>query len=83
MVNIMEKEKSFAEMSDEQFYSYLKEKYGERWVLCPLTSEELERVPSLSEEEICYALEQGQKDYAAVKAAAPSIHHQIKKIFHI
>jgi hypothetical protein len=32
-------------MTDEQFYTYLKEKYGDSWMFYSLESEELKRVP--------------------------------------
>lgn len=59
----------FAEWSDEQFYSYLKEKYGELWQFMSLTEEELARCPRLSEEEIFQAIEQGIKDQRAAMEA--------------
>lgn len=58
---------SFTEMSDEQFYSFLKEKYGDNWALVSLTPEEFARLPSISPEEIKEALEQGRKDRLAVE----------------
>ena len=40
--------KKLAAMSDEQFTGYLKAKYGSRWMLQSLTTEEFARVPPAS-----------------------------------
>lgn len=66
--------KKLAAMKDEEFENYLKEKYGDRWILVSLTEEELDRVPRLSEEQIQNALEQGRRDReAAANAPIPYI----------
>lgn len=46
-------------MSDEQFESYLKEKYGTIWNLVTLTEEEYRRCPTLSQEKIEELLKKG------------------------
>jgi len=53
---------TFDEMTDDQFYDFLKEKYGEQWMLVSLTQEEFDRLPRLSAEEIEDLLKQGHKD---------------------
>jgi hypothetical protein len=42
--------KKFSDMTDAQFESYLKEKYGDRWMLVSLTKEEFARVPPIPQE---------------------------------
>ena len=39
-------------MTDEQFYSFLEEKYGDAWAKATLTAAEIKRVPRLTSEEI-------------------------------
>lgn len=51
----------FAAMSDEQFEGYLKAKYGDKWRFVSLTTEELDRVPRLTREEIEESLSKGIK----------------------
>lgn len=53
--------RKLAAMKDEEFYTHLKEKYGDNWMLVSLTGEELERCPRLSKEEIEKSLEEGRK----------------------
>lgn len=50
---------AFEKMSDEEFETYLKEKYGSIWQLISLTPEEQARVPVLSHEKIRELLEKG------------------------
>jgi len=52
----------FAEMTDEQFDAYLKEKYGSLWMCAALSEEELARCPILSKTEIRGAIEEGMRD---------------------
>ena len=59
----------FEQMTDEQFYLYLKDKYGPRWQFASLTKEEYERVPPLTEEQIKKALEEGAIAHKAVEEA--------------
>lgn len=56
-------------MSDDEFYSYLKEKYGAMWRWLSLTPEELERVPPLTNEQIEKAIEEGRKARQAAEEA--------------
>lgn len=63
----------FAAMDDEEFYSYLKGKYGDNWRLVSLTSEELGRCPHLSKEEIKKSLEEGRKAAAEYYNNIPPI----------
>lgn len=50
------------EMTDEEFYSFLKEKYGDMWMLVTLTPEEFDRLPRLTDEEITALLKQGYQE---------------------
>ena len=61
----------FDELTDQQFEDYLKEKYGDLWILMSLTEDELARCPVLTKAEIKKAIEEGMNDRAACMAAAP------------
>ncbi len=62
--------KQLSDMTDQEFYDHLITKYGMRWMLVSLTPEELERCPTISDEDIKDALEEGKKDRDAfVKGA--------------
>lgn len=52
-------------MSDEEFTSYLQNKYGDGWRLKTLTSEEHERCPAISDAVLQAALEEGRKHVKA------------------
>lgn len=53
--------KHLNEMSDAEFETYLKSKYGEKWRFISLTPEEFERCPIISQEEIKERLAEGRK----------------------
>jgi hypothetical protein len=65
--------RKLAEMKDEQFYDYLKEKYGDNWMLVSLTGEELARCPRLSKEEIEKSLEEGRKAAEEYYRSVPAV----------
>jgi hypothetical protein len=54
-------------MTDDEFYAYLEQKYGQLWRLLTLTHEEYHRVPQLSDEDIKKALEEGARHRKAVE----------------
>src|ERR1017187_9288398 len=52
-------------MTDEEFYAYLKEKYGDHiWQFCTLTPEELARCPTLSPEDFEKIMQENAKNFA-------------------
>lgn len=53
---------TFEEMTDEQFYVYLKDKYGDKWHLISLTQEEWDRLPRIFPKQIAKLLKQGHKE---------------------
>ena len=57
----------FDAMTDDEFYAYLQQKYGQLWRLLTLTHEEYHRVPQLTDEEIKSALEEGARQRKAVE----------------
>ena len=57
----------FDAMTDDEFYAYLQQKYGQLWRLLTLTHEEYHRVPRLTDEEIKSALEEGARQRKAVE----------------
>lgn len=65
----LQQELAFEQMTDDQFYDYLKEKYGTIWQLVTLTKEEYNRVPRLSDEDIRKAIEEGMADRKAIQEA--------------
>lgn len=58
----------YAHMTDDEFYAYLKDKYGDLWQFMSLTPEEISRIPLIFEEEIMEAIKQGCKDWEAVRS---------------
>jgi hypothetical protein len=54
----------FEKMSDEEFETHLKEKYGDVWQFTTLNPEELARVPVLSQEKNRELLEKGAQSVA-------------------
>lgn len=52
----------FSAMSDQEFDTYLEDKYGPRWMLMTLSEEEIARCPLLSKEKIKEAIEQGLRE---------------------
>ena len=57
------KANKFANLTDQEFEDYLKNKYGNMYPFMSLTEEELHRVKPLSEKMILEAIQQGQKEY--------------------
>jgi len=57
----LQQKNAFDHMSDEEFENYLKEKYGTIWRFVSLTEAEYQRVPSLTEEQINRAIQEGYK----------------------
>ena len=55
------------QMTDTEFETYLKEKYGDNWFLVSLTPEEFARCPRTSPEEIKELLRQGREDRLRVE----------------
>ena len=55
----LQKQTVFDAMSDDEFYAYLKEKYGNLWQVLTLTEEELRRVKPISHEKIEELLKKG------------------------
>jgi hypothetical protein len=54
----------FTAMSDDEFYTYLKEKYGEEvWQFCSLTPEELSRCPTLSPKDFEKIMQENAKNF--------------------
>lgn len=62
---------SLSKMSNEQFYAFLKAKYGDQWMMVSLTPEEFNRLPRLSNDEIKEAMERGLRERDAAIAATP------------
>lgn len=77
-----QKANQFQSMTDEQFESYLKTKYGDRWMLVSLTPEEFERCPVPSKEEINKVMEEGRKAREAAqnfsRGFIPSSHRRYR-----
>lgn len=63
----------FDTMSDDQFYGYLRAKYGEQWMLVSLTSEELARCPVPTAEQMKATLEEGRKAREAAARATSMV----------
>ncbi|CAM6006385.1 unnamed protein product [Sphagnum balticum] len=54
----------FEAMTDDEFYDYLKEKYGEHiWQFCSLTPEELARCPTSSLEDFEKIMQENAKNF--------------------
>lgn len=66
--------RKMAELSDAQFESLLKEKYGERWMLVSLTDEEFDRLPRLSKEDMQKAIDEGIKARNEAIDATPAVY---------
>jgi hypothetical protein len=54
----------FSEMTDEEFETYLQNKYGDRWSVMTLTPEEVSRVPVITQEQIKKILEESSASYS-------------------
>ena len=76
VVELANKQKPFFNMSDEDFETYLKSKYGEEYILVSLTKEELERCPQLDEEKLRKAWAEGLKAFqeAVKNPSSVSLH---------
>jgi len=59
-------------MTNEEFYQYMQEKYGPKWILKTILPEELDRCPIISEEEIEELLRQGAEDARRAEANMPN-----------
>lgn len=59
-------------MTNEEFYQYMQDKYGPKWILVTILPEELDRCPVISEEEIEELLRQGAEDARRAEANMPN-----------